>query len=422
MEMFPASIDDVATLVLAGGRGTRLGALTASRAKPAVPIGRGYRLIDFTLSNCLHSGVSRVGVITQYGGESLRDHLAQAWNFRGRYADHFVKRLPSKDGADEHNGYRGTADAVFQNLEFVRQHRSSHTLVLAGDHVYKMDYRALLREHLRSGADLTVGCVEVPLAEAREFGVMHVDPDGRIIAFSEKPARPEPVPGRSDVALVSMGIYIFETSSLEAMLASDAVNPSSSHDFGRDIVPAAVRATRAQAYRLPDLENPSCQGYWRDVGTIDSYFQANFDLAGRHPVMAPTDRFWPIHGAGSPSQPYCPGAADSILFPGVRIAAGSGVQRSVLLPGARVGARCLVNNAIVECGCRIPEGTSIGVDDAQDRERFQVSPGGVVVVTQESLEKMEEHRHVFVPQFWKPGTMRESGSSSSASIIADRHC
>lgn len=289
------SIDDVLGIVLAGGRGTRLGSLTRDVAKPAVTIGgEGHRLIDFTLSNCLNSGIRRVGVVTQYRAESLTPHLERIWTRVPGTAAPYVTSLPPA----EPDGYRGTADAVYRNLAFVRAIAPRHVLVLAGDHLYRMDYRAMLDTHLRSGARVSIGCVEVPVREASGFGIMRIEDGSRIVDFHEKPERPATIPGRPDVALASMGIYLFDTQALIELLQGDADDQRSTHDFGHDVIPRAVREGLTFAHSLRDLRDPRIQGYWRDVGTIAAYFRASMEM---YEHLLADDAAWPIRFAPTSS-------------------------------------------------------------------------------------------------------------------------
>lgn len=400
-------MDDVLALVLAGGRGTRLRPLTMRRAKPAMPIGGHFRVIDFVLSNCRNSGIPRVGVLTQYKEASLTPSL-DFWDaMPGAPA---VRVLASGDVV---NGYRGTADAVWQHYGMIRSQAPSDVLVLAADHVYAMDYGAMLLEHRRRGASVTVGCVEVPLAEAHAFGVMAVDGEDRIRAFAEKPHWPAATPGRPGHALISMGIYIFETGFLLEALARDTQRPDSTHDFGHDVLPAAVAEGSAHVHRLRDPRNPQHTGYWRDVGTVDAYWQTNLDLAAGTPSIPLEDAGWPITGSLRSDDPdghrRNPVFADSIvpascmighaeihrsvLAPGLRIGWGSRLEGCVLLPGAHVGPDCLLRNVIVEEGCRLPQGTVIGIDRDRDRQRYTVSDSGVTIVSsQETIPGVLRHR------------------------------
>lgn len=398
-------------LVMAGGRGSRLMQLTLSRAKPAVPFGGKFRIIDFTLSNCINSGIRRVGVLTQYKSHSLIRHLQQGWGFlRGQFGE-FVELLPAEQRGEVYGWYAGTADAVFQNLDFIRRHQPAYVLILAGDHIYKMDYGPMLAQHAKTGAKVTVGCIEVPVQEARGFGVMQVDRDYRIIDFDEKPEHPKPLPGRSDVALASMGIYVFDAMFLLEQLSRDAGVSESSHDFGKDVLPSVIGNGEAYAYLFRDLYEPTQQGYWRDVGTIDAYWQANIELTYVLPDLNLYDADWPIwtlqeqvppakfvfndHDmAGRAIESLVAGGCvvsgaevrSSVLFVNARVERGSRVQNSLLLPGARVGRDCRLNKVILDEGCSLPDGTVIGEDRAHDRKHYHVSKGGVTLVTREMLQ------------------------------------
>lgn len=397
-------------LVMAGGRGSRLGPLTHWRAKPAVPFGGKFRIIDFALSNCINSGIRRVGVLTQYKAHSLIRHLQMGWGFlRGEFGE-FVELLPAQQRIDENSWYAGTADAVYQNLDIIKAHEPSHVLVLAGDHIYKMDYGRMLARHAAAKADITVGCVEVPIAEAREFGVMQIDTDDRVLKFSEKPAHPDSLPGRPDTALASMGIYIFDAFYLLEMLRRDAGSLVSSHDFGRDIIPHAIESDRVFAYALRDIKDPMRQGYWRDVGTVDAYWQANLELADVMPELNLYDDEWPIWSYTPQSPPakfvfegpdnrppvlnsmvsggcIVSGGSivNSVLFSHVRVERGSVVERSVVLPRVSIGPDCVIRNAVIDEGCQIPAGTRIGVDLESDAKQYFVSKGGVTLVTPDML-------------------------------------
>jgi len=397
-------------LIMAGGRGSRLMQLTSTRAKPAVPFGGKFRIIDFTLSNCINSGIRRVGVLTQYKSHSLIRHLQQGWGFmRGQFGE-FVELLPAEQRTEIASWYAGTADAVFQNIEFIKQHQPAHVLILAGDHIYKMDYGRMLAHHARTGAKVTVGCLEVPLAEARDFGVMEMDADTRIVRFDEKPKQPRPIPGKPDVALVSMGIYVFDALFLLEWLRRDAGVSESSHDFGKDVVPAAIEDGEVFAYPFTELDNPEKQGYWRDVGTVDAYWKANLELIGVLPELNLYDQDWPIwtlqeqvppakfvfdepHRRGYAVDSLVSGGCIvsgaevrcSVLFSNVRVESSSVVEQSLLLPNVKVGRGCRIKKAIIDEDCQVPDGTVIGEDLAQDRKLYHVSEGGVTLVTREML-------------------------------------
>lgn len=395
-------------LVMAGGRGSRLGPLTQWRAKPGVPFGGKFKIIDFALSNCINSGIRRIGVLTQYKAHSLIQHLQKGWGYlRGEFGE-FVELLPAQQRIDESSWYAGTADAVYQNLDIIRAHEPAYVLILAGDHIYKMDYGAMLAKHVEAGAKITVGCVEVPVEDATEFGVMQVDENGKVLKFSEKPANPESIPGRPDTALASMGIYVFDALYLLELLMRDA-GTASSHDFGKDIIPHAISQTDVYAYALRDVHEPGMQGYWRDVGTVDAYWKANLELADITPELNIYDVEWPIWTYQEPSPPakfvfdeptqrgyavnsvvaggcIVSGAVvrHSVLFSNVRVEAGSLVEETVVLPGVTIGANCRIRNAVIEEGCRIPPGTVIGYTP-EDSKPYFVSKKGVVLVTPEML-------------------------------------
>lgn len=398
-------------LVMAGGRGSRLMQLTLPRAKPAVPFAGKFRIIDFTLSNCINSGIRRVGVLTQYKSHSLIRHLQQGWGFlRGQFGE-FVELLPAEQRGEVYGWYAGTADAVFQNLDFIKRCQPAYVLVLAGDHIYKMDYGPMIAQHARTGAKVTVGCIEVPLAEARGFGVMQVDGEQRITEFQEKPDAPKPLADKPELALASMGIYVFDARFLLDQLTRDAGVSESSHDFGKDIIPALIASGEVYAYRFRDLYEPERQGYWRDVGTIDAYWQANIELTYVLPDLNLYDAQWPIwtlqeqvppakfvfdesEMAGASTESLVAGGCivsgaqvrRSVLFVNARVERGSVIEDSLLLPGARVGSNCQIRRAIIDEGCVIPDGTRIGFNAARDKKNYHVSAGGITLVTREMLE------------------------------------
>ena len=395
-------------VVLAGGRGERLGPLTECRAKPALPFGGSLRVIDFAISNCLNSGIGRISVLTQYRAQGLIRHLALS----GRELEPGrIDVVPAQQKAGA-GWYAGTADAVHQNLDLLEESQCRVVLVLAGDHVYAMDHRRLLDEHARSGAAATVACVEVPIEHARCFGIVRVEDDGRVSAFEEKPERPAGIPGRGHLALASMGIYAFDAAALVAELRRDAADPASSHDFGRDLLPRLVARSRVHAHRFADscVRAPGMPAYWRDVGTVDAYWQAHMDLVRPLPELDLYDSRWPIRGAPLHAPParfvfddrarrgeaidalvgagcIVSGASvrRSVMGPYARAGDGSLVESSLLLPHAVVGRDCIVRRAIVDEGCVLPDGIRIGVDPAHDAARFAVSPGGVTVVTARML-------------------------------------
>ena len=399
---------DTLALILAGGRGSRLKQLTLWRAKPAVPFGGKFRIIDFPLSNCMNSGIRRVGVLTQYKAHSLLQHIQRGWGFlRGEFGE-FVELLPAQQRIQS-SWYAGTADAVYQNLDIIRNHNPEYVLVLAGDHIYKMDYGPMIASHVENSADMTVGCLEVKLDVARAFGVMTSAEDGRVLEFSEKPESPSPMPGSDDTALASMGIYVFNTRFLFEQLIKDADNRNSGHDFGHDIIPSIIKQYRVFAYPFRDVQS-GCQAYWRDVGTVDAFWEANLELIGVTPELNLYDLDWPIWTYQEQMPPakfvfdneerrgmavdsmvsggcVISGATvrHSLLFSNVKVNSYSVLQHAVVLPDVEIGRSCHIQNAVIDKGCRIPEGMVIGEDPDKDAERFHVTPGGVVLVTPEML-------------------------------------
>lgn len=397
---------DVFTVVLAGGRGTRLGALTHGCAKPAVSFGGQYRLIDFSLSNAFNAGLRRMAVVTQHSAHGLIDHLRRGWNFLHPSRDESLEVWPAQPGP-RGLGYVGTADAVWQNLAAIGRHRPRHVLVLAGDHVYRMDYRAMLRDHVRSGAAVTVACTEVPIADAHRFGVVVTDGARRMVGFQEKPATPRGLPDRPSRAAASMGIYVFDFDVLARLLERDARRAGSSHDFGHDVIPDALASVPVLAHRFVTAEGDPA--YWRDVGTVDAYFEASLALLGARPPLDLTDRCWPLRTRTEPAPPavvrpdgdlpgrveqclLAPGSAvlgasirRSVLSEGARVGAGSNLAETILLPGARVGRGCLLRRVVVEEGCEVPDGLAVGLDPLADAARFGCSAGGIAVVTGERL-------------------------------------
>ena len=399
---------DTLAVILAGGRGTRLKQLTLWRAKPATPFGGKFRIIDFPLSNCMNSGIRRICVMTQYKAHSLILHVQRGWGFlRGEFGE-FVELLPAQQRI-ESSWYEGTADAVYQNLDIIRNHDPKYVLILAGDHIYKMDYGTMIAQHVETGADMTVGCIEVSLERAREFGVMTVDDDANVVGFAEKPKNPEPMPGRSDMALASMGIYLFNTRFLYEQLIKDSDIRDSSHDFGKDIIPSVIGRYRILAYPFRDVQT-GAQSYWRDVGTVDAFWEANMELTRVSPELNLYDETWPIWTYQEQLPPakfvfddddrrgmavdsmvsggcVISGAriSRSLLFSNVNVHSFAEIQDSVVLPDVDVGRYCRISRAIVDRGCIIPPNTSIGEDYEQDRRRFHVTEGGVVLVTPDML-------------------------------------
>jgi glucose-1-phosphate adenylyltransferase len=403
-------------LVLAGGRGARLKQLTDLRAKPAVYFGGKFRIIDFALSNCVNSGIRRIGVVTQYKSHSLLRHIQRGWSFLRAELNETVDLLPAQQRVDEEHWYRGTADAVYQNLDIVQATLADYIVVLAGDHVYKMDYSLMLADHVESGADCTVGCIEVPRAEASAFGVMAVDRTRRITAFVEKPADPPALPGRADTSLASMGIYVFNAEYLYRLLDEDLANPQSSHDFGKDVIPKAVAEGRAQAhpFAMSCIRNPNgAPPYWRDVGTLDAYWAANLDLAAISPELDIYDQNWPIwtYQRQLPPAKFIPdvgGAhgmaantlvsagcivsgsqvSNAVLFSNVRIRSFCNIQQAVLLPGVVVGRGARLKRVVVDRACEIPEGLVVGEDAQLDAQRFERTEQGVVLITRPMLARL----------------------------------
>ncbi|MDR2221094.1 MAG: glucose-1-phosphate adenylyltransferase [Methylobacillus sp.] len=398
-------------LILAGGRGSRLRDLTNWRAKPAVPFGGKFRIIDFPLSNCINSGIRRIGVVTQYKAHSLIQHIQRGWGFlRGEFNE-FVELLPAQQRVEE-EWYKGTADAVFQNLDILRNLGSEYVLILAGDHIYKMDYGQMLAAHVRNKADMTVACLNVSIEDARAFGVMGVDENDRVIRFVEKSPTPDHIPGDPAHALASMGIYVFNAATLYELLVRDADDPNSSHDFGHDIIPYMIDQYRVCAHRFADSCVNSHDGkhYWRDVGTVDAYWEANMELTKVTPELNMYDSAWPIwtYQAQLPPAKFVfdnderrgkavdslvsggciiSGAcvSRSVLFSDVRVHSYSNIEDSVILPNVEVGRNVVLKKVVIDKGSRIPEGMKIGVDHDEDRKRFHVSEKGVVLVTPEML-------------------------------------
>lgn len=406
-------------LVLAGGRGSRLKQLTDKRAKPAVYFGGKFRIIDFALSNCLNSGIRRMAVVTQYKSHSLMRHLQRGWSFLRAELNEMVDVLPAQQRMGDEHWYRGTADAVYQNLDIIQTRSTPHdyVVVLAGDHIYKMDYSVMLKDHAERGLGCTVGCIEVPRSEAFAFGVMAIDDDRKITEFLEKPANPPSMPGQPDVTLASMGIYVFDSAYLYELLEKDNANPASSHDFGKDIIPMVVAEGRALAHPFGLSCVTRVQGgkaYWRDVGTIDAFWAANLDLASITPELDIYDTDWPIwtyqrqlppakfvldldgkHGmtvntivsggcivSGSR-------VSSSVLFSGVRVHSFCDINEAVLLPDVQVGQGCRLSRVVVDRGCVLPDGMVIGEDAVADAARFERTEGGVVLITREMLAKLD---------------------------------
>ena len=405
-------------IVLAGGRGSRLMQLTDWRSKPAVPFGGKFRIIDFTLSNCVNSGIRRIGVATQYKAQSLIQHLQRGWSFLDGRFHEFIDILPAQQQLGE-DWYRGTADAVFQNLDLIRRNRPKHVLVLSGDHIYKMNYARMLAEHAERQADFSVACIDVPRLEATEFGVMQVDDRQRVAAFVEKPKDPPAIPGRPDRALASMGVYVFNADFLYEQLIRDHDDPKSSHDFGKDLIPHCVDRYRVFAHNFAD----SCVGmdesripYWRDAGTIDAYWEANMELTKVTPELNLYDDDWPIwtHQEQLPPAKFVfdddgrrgmavdslvsggdiiSGALvrHSLLFSRVHVHSYAEIEDSVILPDVHIGRRARLLRVVMDKHCRVPDGVTIGYDIEADRKRFHVSENGVTLVTPEMLGQQAHH-------------------------------
>ena len=408
---------DAMAYVLAGGRGSRLKELTDRRAKPAVHFGGKARIIDFALSNALNSGIRRIGVATQYKAHSLIRHMQRGWNFFRPERNESFDILPASQRVSETQWYEGTADAVYQNIDIIEDYGVEYMVILAGDHIYKMDYELMLQQHVDSGAQVTIGCLEVPRMEATGFGVMHVDEKDEIIAFVEKPADPPGIPGNPDMALASMGIYVFHTKFLMDLLRRDAADPTSSRDFGKDIIPYIVEHGKAVAHRF----TPSCvrsdferEAYWRDVGTIDAYWQANIDLTDITPELDIYDSSWPIwtyaeitppakfvhddeNRRGSAISSLVSGDCiisgstlhRSLLFTGVRANSYSRLEGAVVLPNVMIGRHAQLRNVVIDSCVVIPEGLIVGEDPELDARRFRRSENGICLITQTMIDKLE---------------------------------
>ncbi len=407
---------DTMAFVLAGGRGSRLMELTDRRAKPGVFFGGKTRIIDFALSNALNSGIRRIGVATQYKAHSLIRHLTRGWSFLRAERNESFDILPASQRVSEDAWYRGTADAVYQNIDIVESYAPKYTVVLAGDHIYKMDYEVMLQQHASSGADVTLGCLEVPRMEATGFGVMHVDASDTIISFIEKPADPPGIPDRPDMALASMGIYVFNTAFLFDLLRRDAANPASDHDFGKDLIPFVVANGKAVAHRFSASCVRSAQeaeAYWRDVGTVDAYWESNIDLTAVTPALDLYDNDWPIWTYAeltAPAkfvhdEPERRGTAissmvsggcivsgtelrRSLLFTGVRTSSYSSVEEAVILPYARIGRHVRLKKVVIDRGVVIPDGLVVGEDPDLDARRFRRTERGVCLITQPMVDRL----------------------------------
>ncbi|MDT0508357.1 glucose-1-phosphate adenylyltransferase [Novosphingobium sp. MMS21-SN21R] len=407
---------DAMAYVLAGGRGSRLKELTDNRAKPAVYFGGKSRIIDFALSNAINSGIRRIGVATQYKAHSLIRHMQRAWNFMRPERNESFDILPASQRVSEHQWYEGTADAVYQNIDIIASYAPKYMVILAGDHIYKMDYELMLRQHVESGADVTIGCLVVPCAEATGFGVMAVDTHDTITEFVEKPANPPGIPGNETMSLASMGIYVFDTAFLFDILRKDAADPNSSRDFGNDIIPHIVKNGKAVAHRF----TASCiraaeeiEEYWRDVGTLDAYFEANLDLTDIVPKLDMYDRDWPIWTDQIIAAPakfvhdedgrrgmaisslisqdcIVSGAIArrSLLFTGVKMGSFSECEEAVILPYCNIGRGSRLKRVILDSGVRIPEGLIVGEDPELDAQRFQRTESGVCLITKTMIDRL----------------------------------
>jgi len=406
-------------LILAGGRGSRLKQLTQWRAKPGVPFGGKFRIIDFPMSNCMNSGIRRMSVITQYKSHSLIKHIQRGWGFlRGEFNE-FVDILPAQQRVSEDSWYKGTADAVYQNLDILRVHKPEYVLILAGDHIYKMDYGEMVASHVRNEADMTVACIEVPIKEAAAFGVMDTDEEGRVVSFLEKPDNPPHMPGNPDLALCSMGIYVFNAGFLYEQLMRDADDGKSEHDFGKNIIPHLIKAgyrVFAHSFTESCVHNDNEPAYWRDVGTVDAYWEANLDLARITPELNLYDKSWPIwtyqeqlppakfvfdedHRRGMAVDSMVSGGCiisgatvrRSVLFSNVHVREGAYLEEAVVLPDVRIGEGAILKQVVIDKGCVIPPGMSIGVNRADDEKFFHVTDRGVTLVTPEMLGQHIHH-------------------------------
>ena len=401
----------ILAMILAGGKGERLHPLTIHRAKPAVPFGGIYRIIDFTLSNCINSHIRKIAVLTQYKSLSLDKHLRLGWNvFSGELDEYIISVPPQQRVGDK--WYQGTADAIYQNIYMIEKDAPEHLLILAGDHIYKMDYAEMFRFHREQRADATVAAIEVPVQQASSFGIIEVEGDCSIVGFEEKPERPQEIPGRPGMAFASMGVYLFNTRKVIDFLKFDALQENTSHDFGRNIIPAMMQCSQVCAYNFIDANRKAAK-YWRDVGTIDAYWEANMDLVSVDPQLNLYDQAWPIRTYQTQSPPakfvfaqqekggrlgialdsivshgcIISGGRvrNSVLSPNVRINSYAEVSESVVMENVEIGRRCRIRRAIIDKDVKIPPGTVIGYDPAADSKRFHVSPGGIVVIGKGAL-------------------------------------
>ena len=402
------SYKNVLAIILAGGSGTRLKSLTRWHAKPAITFGGKFRTIDFPLSNCINSNIRRVIVLTQYKSHSLNMHIQKGWNFLRPELGEYIDCIPAQQRI-KGSWYQGTADAVYQNIDIIRDQKPNYVVVLAGDHVYKMDYRKMLAHHINNNADMTVACLETPIAEASGFGVMTIDDENWVTKFDEKPSIPNPIPGNAEMALASMGIYIFNTDFLYKGLLEDAKYQNSNHDFGKDIIPNNISNSKVSAFKFRDALTEET-GYWRDVGTIDAYYKANMDLVSVSPNLNLYDIKWPIWTYQQQLPPakfvfndiHRRGmAVDSIVSSGciisganinqslisnnVRVNSFTNISKSIVLPDVEIGQSCSIRNCIIDQGCNIPDHTFIGIDPIEDAKRFFISNEGVILVSKEML-------------------------------------
>jgi len=405
-------------LILAGGRGTRLKDLTTTRAKPAVHFGGKFRIIDFALSNCLNSGIRRIGVITQYQSHTLVKHIQRAWSFFSEEMNEFVDLLPAQQRVGGENWYRGTADAVTQNLDVIRRYAAKYIVILAGDHIYKQDYSRMLLDHVEKGARCSVACIPVPVEEASALGVMAVDDNSKIIDFVEKPEHPPTMPGDETKSLASMGIYIFDADYLFKLLEEDDLDENSSHDFGKDIIPKVTQSGEAYAHSFTlscVQSDPDAEPYWRDVGTLEAYWKANLDLASVTPELDMYDHEWPIRTYSESVPPakfvqdrsgshgmtlnslvsggcIISGSvvAQSVLFPRVRVNSFCNIDSSILLPDVVIGRSCRLRRCVVDRACIIPEGMVVGENAVEDARRFYRSEEGIVLITREMLKRLQD--------------------------------
>ncbi|SFN42675.1 glucose-1-phosphate adenylyltransferase [Izhakiella capsodis] len=404
-------------LILAGGRGSRLKDLTADRAKPAVHFGGQFRIIDFALSNCINSGIRRIGVLTQYQSHTLVQHIQRGWSLFNKEINGSIDLLPAQQRFSSGGKYRGTADAVRQNLAIIRRYHAQYIVILAGDHIYKMDYSRMLRDHVESGAFCTIACLPVPITEAGAFGVMAINKNNRVVNFIEKPENPLPMPDDDTHSLVSMGIYIFNADYLYQLLEDDQADETSEHDFGKDLLPKIVASGKAHAHSFALSCVPadkSAKPYWRDVGTLEAYWRANLDLASSTPALGIDDHQWPIHTHTEPlpSAKFvqdCSGnhgmtmnslvsggciisgsrVMHSVLSARVRVRGFCAIDSSVLLPDVVVGRACRLSRCIIDCACELPEGMVIGENPDEDRKRFYCSEEGIVLVTRSMLASQD---------------------------------